>query len=315
MWIAWIDREGAIITRSFSFFGDLPLTLVLLLVLQRFGRRQWGHISELAEENQTIFLHPTNIDGTLDEEEVGIVFYPKDKIHSSWSLLGRATTVIGASRNEKDRSGDTEVQDEANNDTVGGVSRSNSDNTQWTQGESGKRPSVKGGDDAGGTGQTEHDPRGAMNNPDVTEAWRRYNEARDAYREACGSTIKEHNLVLKVSWPETSRPAEWEIISHAQTLGKNDKFIKGHIPTVKYAREFDRYSTHQIRDFLGLLTSKNVGTRTLRLIVMKRLRPIYDLEGKQFWDAFWQCVACMYAFLAGLPTITDTSPQVIIASG
>jgi len=36
------------------------------------------------------------------------------------------------------------------------------------------------------------------------------------------------------------------------------------------------------------------GTRTLRLIAMSRLWPIYDLGGEQFWNAFWQCVTCHY---------------------
>ncbi|KAF9644859.1 hypothetical protein BDM02DRAFT_3102266, partial [Thelephora ganbajun] len=71
-------------------------------------------------------------------------------------------------------------------------------------------------------------------------------------------------------------------------------FIKGHIPEVKYARDLNRYSTQHIRKFLGLQPDRNTGTRTLRLIVMNRLRPIYDLDGEHFWTVFWQCVACHY---------------------
>jgi len=154
-----------------------------------------------------------------------------------------------------------------------------------------------------------------MTDPALVEAWRLYNEARDAYQETCGNVIKTHNLVLKVSWPETSRPAEWEIISRAQVLGKDDKFIRDHIPVVEYARELDRYSTRHIRQFLNLPIDKGPGTRTLRLTAMKRLRPIYDLDGKQFWDAFWQCVACMRFLAISLVVIADMPPQVITGSG
>jgi hypothetical protein len=103
---------------------------------------------------------------------------------------------------------------------------------------------------------------------------------------------KTHDLILKISWPETSRVAEWRVVAHAQGLGKADEFIRGHIPEVKYGRDFDQYSTQRIRDFLDLQHGKESGTRTLRLIVMNRLRPIHDLDGEQLWDAFWDCFAC-----------------------
>ena len=90
-------------------------------------------------------------------------------------------------------------------------------------------------------------------------------------------------------------------------MGKADKFIKGHIPEAKYARDFDRYSTQHIRLFLGLPQEGSPTTRTLRLIAMKRLWPIYDLDGEQFWTAFWQCVACML-FMCSLQTSTNSHP-------
>jgi hypothetical protein len=91
-----------IFSSGFSFFKDLPVLLVLLLVLQRFGRGQWGFISELTAESQSVFLHLINTGGTLGKDEVAVDFFPEDMVHSSWSLLGRATTVVGASRKEGD---------------------------------------------------------------------------------------------------------------------------------------------------------------------------------------------------------------------
>jgi hypothetical protein len=252
LWISWIDREGAIFSSGFSFFKDLPLLLVLLLVLQRFERNQWGFISELSTKDQSVLLQSICVGGTLGEEEVAVNFYAEDKVHSGWSLLGRATTVVGANVN-KPHDGKSAEGEHAVGLTV--TTSSGMDEEQ-------------------------------------TEEWRLFYQARGEYRKAYANMIKLHDLVLKVSWPEASRVEEWKVIEHAQRLGGNDKFIKGHIPDVKYARDFERYSTKHIRTFLGLEQDGSSGTRTLRLIVMNRLWPIYDLDGKQFWDAFWQCVAC-----------------------
>ena len=205
IWISWIDREGAIVSSQFSLFEHLPLVLVLLLVLQRFGRRQWGEISELTTEEHTILLHPVNADGTLDEDEVSVKFYPDDKVHSGWSLLGRATTVVGANA-ERDGSDvptkklHIESQEKMGYGVIGSM--------------------VDGKPD-------EADPSNAAGGEDRTRS--AFNQARDAYRKACDDIIKSHKLILKISWPEASRIAEWEIVARAQTLGKADEFVRGHI--------------------------------------------------------------------------------------
>jgi hypothetical protein len=273
LWISWIDREGVIISSRLSLFEDLPLMLVLLLVLQRFGRRQWGEIFQLTTVENSVLLHPVNADGTLDKDEVGVNFYPEDKVHSGWSLLGRATTVIGASFGRKPsgtptRGGHVRAQDKVE-DGVTGIKVD--ENPAKVKADGASPSNTVGGDD------------GVRSASD---------QARDAYRKTCDDTIKTHDLVLKISWPETSRPPEWRIVAHAQDLGKTDEFIRGHIPEVKCGRDFDRYSTQRIRDFLDLQHGREPGTRTLRLIVMNRLRPIHDLDGEQLWDAFWDCFGC-----------------------
>jgi len=250
------------------------------------------------------------VDGTLDEEEIGVKFYAEDEIHSSRSLLGRATTVVGASR--EGGSGGVEGLGGVVGAPVKDIPWNDLEVAQQTQGEAGI---VEGGDGTGGTDR--RDPSGTTNDPDDDEAWHVFYQTRNTYRETFNKTTKARNLVLKISWPEMSRPTEWKVIGHARTLGKNDKFIEGHIPVVKYARDLDRYSTQYIRDFLGLLTDKGLGTLTLRLIAMNRLRPNYDLDGKEFWDAFWQCFACMCS-LASPTAIADmsrTSSQVTTGSG
>ena len=52
--------------------------------------------------DHSISLHPVNLDGTLSTDEVDIDIDLDDKVHSSWALLGRATTVVGAKRDKRD---------------------------------------------------------------------------------------------------------------------------------------------------------------------------------------------------------------------
>ena len=230
-----------------------------------------------------VSLHPVNPDGTLGEDEVDFDFDRDDKVHSSWALLGRATTVVGAKRREGD-----------GNETMKGEHTNNIADTKVEdhRDDVARIPDVQDSKDVPlvpkeGTGVSS----GVDGN--LGKKWTAFYSGRNKYRRAFSNTIRLHNLVLKVSWPETSRVEEWRIIKYAHSLGKEDKFIEGHIPEVTYARDLGRYSTQHIRNFLGLREDGSPGTRTLRLIVMKRLRPIFDLDGEEFWNAFWQCVACM----------------------
>ena len=278
--------------------------LVLLLVLQRFGRRQWGWISELSTEDYTVSLHPINGYRTLGGDEVGVKFYPEDNVHSSRTLFGRGTTVVVANRNAEDKGGTavgehTEAHGEVENDMIVVASRKGSEDVQWMEGEAGKGTG-SARDNGAGAGMTEIHPKiwpgHAVNDEmdgELIEEWRAYYRARDDYREAHGKVVEMHNLVLKLSWLKASRLEEWKLIKQAERLGKDEKFIGGHTPEVSCARDFGHYSTRRTRDFLGLQQGGSPGTLTPRLIVMNRLRPIYDLDGEEFWKAYWECVACM----------------------
>ena len=297
--VSWIDREGPILSSGCSFFEELSLTLVLLLVLQRFGRRQWGYIPELDTEDHRVLLHPVNADGALGGDKIAINFDPDDKVHSAWTLLGRATTVVGAN---KDRGGDSRITGEDHamelahggieGGTVGDSQRPDAEGARQTQQGSESENGSPHEDPCAGLCTVKIKPSIGVSTEDLNEEWRDFYRARDEYRETCAKTLESRDLVLKVSWPETSRTAEWKTIKHARTLGENDKFIKDHIPEVRGARDFDYYSTNNIRRFLGIQQGAGSGTRTLRLIAMDRLWPIHDLDGEQFWKAFWECVLC-----------------------
>lgn len=283
-----------IVSSGFSFFKNLPLLLVLLLIFQRFRRGQWGYTSELSTENHSVLLHPVNAGGTLGKKKVVVNFFPDDMVHSTKSLFGRGTAVIGANR--KDGGGRSTGGESVRigvNDTEA-YQGQNSDIRQTLE-EGIERPVLYL------TDASRSDKKRAR-----AERWREFYQARHEYQKANAETIRSHNLVLKVSWPGALRLEEWRIIERAQTLGNVDNTIKGHVPEVKYARDFDRYSTDHIRCFLGFQQGRTSRTLTLRLIVTNRLWPIYDLDGDQFWTVFWQCVACM-CFLYGLRTFVNTA--------
>ncbi|KAF8875292.1 hypothetical protein BD779DRAFT_1407512, partial [Infundibulicybe gibba] len=66
--------------------------------------------------------------------------------------------------------------------------------------------------------------------------------------------------------------------------------VDGHLPDLIYTRDFNQYSTTHIRTLLGLGTGD--GERVLRWIVFRRLCPITDLVGAEFWRMFWECFHC-----------------------
>lgn len=180
-----------------------------------------------------------------------------------------------------------------NNNTVGPASGEGLEDIQWTQREAGKGIGGVGDSDSTGgvrlteygsgtTARTERDGQ-------QTEELQTYYQTCDTYQKAQGEIIKAYNLVLKVSWPETSRQEEWKVVAYAQTLGERDEFIKGHVPVAMYAWDLDQYSTQHIHNFLDikLANGEVFITQSLHLIVMNHLWTIYDLEKQQFWDVFW----------------------------
>ncbi|KAI5994257.1 hypothetical protein F5J12DRAFT_416820 [Pisolithus orientalis] len=100
-------------------------------------------------------------------------------------------------------------------------------------------------------------------------------------------------MVAKIYWAEEARNKEEGILKCVENTAKNEGHAQGHVPTLVLSKRF-RYSTHTIRRALGL-TNPEKGSRTLVLLVFKKLSPINELKGDQLVDAWWQCVLCHYA--------------------
>jgi hypothetical protein len=106
-------------------------------------------------------------------------------------------------------------------------------------------------------------------------------------------SLKDMELVLKVYWPEESRIKEEEIIDEARRIADGNSHVKGHLPDLIWARDFDGYSTENIRTAFGMETKSH---RVLRVMLFRRLYPITELTGDRFWKAFWQCFRCKFTW-------------------
>jgi hypothetical protein len=122
----------------------------------------------------------------------------------------------------------------------------------------------------------------------------RQGEARDLNdMEPEYRNLKDTELVLKVYWPEASRINEADIIDEAGRIAEGNSHVKGHLPDLIWARDFDEYSTKNIRKAFGI---KSEGPRVLRVVLFRRFYPITDLTGDSFWKAFWQCFHCKFTW-------------------
>jgi hypothetical protein len=103
---------------------------------------------------------------------------------------------------------------------------------------------------------------------------------------------KGNEYVVKVCWQEDDhRTNEVGIIKKAMEYGRETDLIRGHIPDMVCYMDptWLCSSTKTIRRFLGLATK---GSRTLCVIVFRRLRPIDTLREEEMITAYLQCFFC-----------------------
>jgi hypothetical protein len=102
---------------------------------------------------------------------------------------------------------------------------------------------------------------------------------------------KGNGHVLKVCWLEDDHPGEVDVIKKAREYGEGIDLIENHIPDMVCYMDptWISSSTKIIRKFMGLATK---GSRTLCVIVFRRLRPINMLKEKEMLTAYLQCFFC-----------------------
>jgi hypothetical protein len=98
-----------------------------------------------------------------------------------------------------------------------------------------------------------------------------------------------YDLVVKVSWPEAVRVSEPEMLEKVHGIAQHNGDVNGHVPEMIWSKKFEDTSTAKIRERLGLPTG---GSRVLYMMILRKLKPITELDGDKFLYAWWETVKC-----------------------
>jgi hypothetical protein len=106
-------------------------------------------------------------------------------------------------------------------------------------------------------------------------------------------------LFLKSAWPETTRRKEPEVIIEAykraeELLGTEARSVTDHLPVLVSSKELAYTSTEIIRRLVKSTTPN--GFRVQLWMLSKKLQPMYALDPKDFWTAFWHTLRCKSFF-------------------
>ncbi|OAX35651.1 hypothetical protein K503DRAFT_745613 [Rhizopogon vinicolor AM-OR11-026] len=108
------------------------------------------------------------------------------------------------------------------------------------------------------------------------------------------------DLVAKLYWPEEMRRSKPDILKEVYKITDGEREgmtaeerqqVAGHVPEMVWFHKFEETSTANIRRALGIGDAER-GSRVFYVIVFRKLRPITDLSGDQFLNAWWHTVFC-----------------------
>ncbi|KAF8838060.1 hypothetical protein BDN67DRAFT_1004556 [Paxillus ammoniavirescens] len=102
----------------------------------------------------------------------------------------------------------------------------------------------------------------------------------------------EGEMVAKIYWGEEARVSEEDILQNVMKVAENHVVVRGHVPVLLLAKKFP-VSTFTVRKALGLENLER-GSRTLFLLLSKKLSPIKELQGDDLLNAWRECVLCHY---------------------
>jgi hypothetical protein len=103
--------------------------------------------------------------------------------------------------------------------------------------------------------------------------------------------IAKDGMVAKVFWGEEQRTGEPDILTKVYEVAEEHEAVKGHVPYLLWHHKFEN-PTSEIREALGVSEPKK-GSRVLYILVFRKLRPITDLQGADFFKVWQQCISCM----------------------
>jgi len=102
--------------------------------------------------------------------------------------------------------------------------------------------------------------------------------------------IAEAGMVAKVFWAEQQRTSEPDILKKVYKVAEDLDSVKGHVPILLWHHKFTE-PTSDIREALGVSEPKK-GSRVLYILVFRKLQPITDLQGADFFNVWKQCILC-----------------------
>ncbi|KAG8917850.1 hypothetical protein FRC02_002828 [Tulasnella sp. 418] len=108
--------------------------------------------------------------------------------------------------------------------------------------------------------------------------------------------LQNQGMVAKLLWVQSQRVLESVILEEIPKrmfgISEEDRAaVEGHIPDMIASKIFPEYETRKIRKDLGI-AAKDIENRVLILFVFRQLKPITELEGDEFFRAWWDCVLC-----------------------
>jgi hypothetical protein len=212
--LRWYDAQGAIATEPIDIIAQLPLLVMTVQLLQRFGPRMRGNAT---------------VDLKLPLNGVSVPFELPETSRPKWQLKGRRG-VVG---------------------------------TPVT-------PSQK----------------------PVRIPTHKYGTR--ARSKATAPLVNPFNdLFSKLSWREDHQKSEASIIALARERARqylpNPEHVTDHLPAVKFAEDYEAFSTCHIRRHLNLDTQ---GARVPSIMVMQNLKPFDDVEPSDFTTLLWQAIRC-----------------------
>ncbi|OJA15128.1 hypothetical protein AZE42_14045 [Rhizopogon vesiculosus] len=101
-------------------------------------------------------------------------------------------------------------------------------------------------------------------------------------------------MVAKVFWVEEQHTSEPDILKKVYEIAEEQDAVKGHVPHLLWHRKF-KEPMSKIREALGI-SEPAEGGRVLYILVFRKLKPITELKGTEFFDAWRQCIMCHYCY-------------------
>ncbi|KAG0706490.1 hypothetical protein DFH29DRAFT_845929 [Suillus ampliporus] len=118
--------------------------------------------------------------------------------------------------------------------------------------------------------------------------------------------IEEDGMVAKIFWGEEQRTSEPEILDQVYEIAKLQETVKDHVPQLLRHYKVEN-PTSAVREALGI-ANPTKGSRVLYILVFRKLRPITELDGEDFFNVWRQCILCHLALWKGGVLHRDVSP-------